>query len=85
MVKSKMNKNAFQWDVYHPLQWSYWGCLPKGGCLPRECLPTRVCLPKEGVCLGSTPRPCGQTDACEKFTVPQLLLSDGNNDKCSVV
>ena len=30
-----LNKNAFQWDVYRPLQWACpgMGCLP-GGCLP---------------------------------------------------
>ena len=41
------NKNAFQKDVYHPLQWPSLGeggvCLP-GGCLPwgGRCLPTRL-------------------------------------------
>ena len=31
------NKNAFQYDVYRPLQWP-----SMGGCLPRRCLPGGV-------------------------------------------
>ena len=56
------NKNAFQYDEYHPLQWPsrgvsacqggmsacQRGCLPARGCLPRGCLP-RVCV---SVCHG---------------------------------
>ena len=52
------NKNAFQWDVYHPQQWP---SLPGGRCL----------LP--GVVSQQTPPPCGQTHACKNITFATLL------------
>ena len=63
------NKNAFQWDVYRPLQWlsdGDWGCLPGGVCpeegvCPRGVSPYGDVYPG-GVCLGGVclPPP-GQT------------------------
>ena len=60
MEWNTMNKNAFQQDVCHPLQWPSGGggvcpgacllcwCLPRGVC-PGGVCPVRGCLPSEGV------------------------------------
>ena len=46
LLKLMTNKNAFQYDVYCPLQWLSWGCIP-GGCLPRGCWSRGCSLPCE--------------------------------------
>ena len=52
----------------------YLGAVCAGGCLPTG-MSARGCLPRGGVCPGGcTPPSCGQTDACENITFPQLLL-----------
>ena len=49
-VNSKVNKNAFQYDGYRPLQWpsGVRGCLPRWGVCPGGAWPGSVCL--RGVC-----------------------------------
>ena len=52
-VTWSVNKNAFQHDAYHPLQWPSRGvCL--GGCMSVQggVCQSRGCLLREGVCLG---------------------------------
>ena len=43
-----------------------WGCLCPGECL---------CL---GVSVREPPPSCGQTDACENITLPQISFAGGN-------
>ena len=53
IVNLTCNKNAFQWDTYHPLVDSLpRGGVSAGGCLPGECLPGGVC--PGGVCPGGS-------------------------------
>ena len=43
-MNENLNKNAFQYDAYHPLQWPSRrvGCLPRAGVCPGGCLPVGV-------------------------------------------
>ena len=81
-----INKNAFQWDAYHPLVdrispalcrgVSARGVSARGGVCPRG-----VCS-GGGVCSGvyssmqwsRHPPPCGQTDTCENITFANFIL-----------
>ena len=66
-----LNKNAFQYDAYHPLQWSSpLGVSAQGGVCPGGVCPGGVC--PEGVC--QTPPPPVNTipDRCQNITLPQL-------------
>ena len=58
------NKNAFQKDAYHLLQWSSRGKggLPRGGVCLGRCQPGGICL--GGVCTFPPPPTHGQTDCC---------------------
>ena len=47
-------------------------------CIPVGCVPPA--LNRRGVSLTETP--CGQTDACENITLPQISFVGGNNGWC---
>ena len=76
---SKFNKNAFQYDAYHPLRWP--GGLSKGS-LCTGGVQGSLCA-GVGLCDRLTPRPRGQTHACENITLPRkkrLELSHKRQD-----
>ena len=58
-VNAKVNKNAFQWDVYRPLQWLSDG---DGGCLPGGVSARGGVCPEEGVCPRGAAEPFSSTN-----------------------
>ena len=60
-VNFNLNKNAFQWDAYHPLQWP--SLLQHTSPFPRHAHPPAK---------RPLPRVNRITDACENITLPQL-------------
>ena len=70
----RSNKNAFQWDAYHPLVDRTQACTAQGGVCPRGCL-SGGCLPRRCIpaCNGAdTPPVDRQTPV--KYNLRKLRL-----------